>query len=78
MRSWCAYTIPAGGFSLCNTFKAVYRGAPSQGVTYKFNFTPTGATGGSATSLAGTNGLINLSNAALALQHGGTYNASVD
>jgi hypothetical protein len=78
MRSWCAYAIPAGGFSLCNTFKAVYRGAPSQGVTYKFNFTPTGSTGGVATSLAGTNGLINLSNATLALRHGGTYNASVD
>jgi len=78
MKSWCAYTIPAGGFSLCDAFKAVYRGAPSQGVTYAFTFTPTGATAGTATTLSGTNGLITLSNPTLALRYAGTYNARVD
>jgi hypothetical protein len=47
-------------------------------VTYTFNFTPTGLTGGSATSLSGTNGLITLSNPTLALRYAGTYAVSVD
>ncbi len=78
MPSTCASAIPAGGFNLCDSYKAVYRGAPSQGVSYTFNFTPTGATGGSATTLSGTNGLIALSNSTLSLRYGGTYAASVD
>jgi hypothetical protein len=78
MPSTCATIVPAAGFNLCDSYKASFRGAPSQGVTYTFNFTPTGATGGSATSLSGTNGLITLSNPTLALRYAGTYAASVD
>jgi len=78
MQSSCAYTIPAGGFRLCDAFKAVYRGAPSQGVTYNFNFTPVAPTAGSATAVTGTNGLITLSNPTLALRYGGVYNSRVD
>ena len=78
MPSTCASPIPSGGFNLCDSYKAIYRGAPSQGVSYTFNFTPTGATGGSATTLSGTNGLIALSNSTLSLRYGGMYAASVD
>ena len=78
MPSTCATIVPALGFNLCDSYKASFRGAPSQGVTYTFNFTPTGVTGGSATSLSGTNGLITLSNPTLALRYAGTYAASVD
>jgi hypothetical protein len=78
MPSSCAYAIPAGGFRLCDAFKAIYRGAPSQGVTYNFNFTPVAPTPGVATSVNGTNGLMVLSNAAAALRYGGVYNADID
>jgi hypothetical protein len=78
MPSTCAYAIPAAGFRLCDAFKAVYRGAPSQGVTYNFNFTPVAPTPGSPTSVTGTNGLMTLSNAAAALRYGGVYNADID
>lgn len=78
MPSTCATAVPAGGFNLCDSYKAIYRGSPSQGVTYTFNFTPTGVTAGSATSLSGTNGLISLSNPTLALRYYSTYAASVD
>jgi hypothetical protein len=50
MPSTCTTIMPAGGFNLCSTFKAAYRGAASQGVGYTFHFTPTGSTTGSATS----------------------------
>jgi len=78
MPSTCATAIPVGGLNLCDSYKAAYRGAASQGVTYAFNFTPNGATGGSATVLSGTNGLITLSNPVLGLRYNGTYTASVD
>jgi uncharacterized delta-60 repeat protein len=78
MPSTCATVVPGGGLNICDSYKASYRGAPSQGVTYTFNFTPTGLTGGSATSLSGTNGLITLSNPTLALRYAGTYAVSVD
>jgi hypothetical protein len=71
-------STPAGGFNLCDSYKATYRGTPSQGVTYTFNFTPNGITAGSPTSLSGTNGLISLSNSTLALRYTGTYTASID
>lgn len=79
MKSWCAYTIPVGGFGLCDAYKAIYRGAPAQGVTYNFTFTGTG--GGAPvgpTAITGTNGLTTLSQAVLALRYGGIYNAQVD
>jgi hypothetical protein len=78
MPSTCASAIPVGGFNLCDSYKSIYRGAPSQGVTYTFNFTPNGSTAGSAVSLSGTNGLITLSNPILGLRYSGTYTASVD
>jgi hypothetical protein len=78
MPSGCASVEPAGGFSLCNAYRALYRGAPSQGVTYAFEFN--GVSGGATgtTSVSGTNGLITLSNSALALRWGGEYNVTVD
>ncbi len=76
MASSCAYTIPAGGFPLCNTYKAIYRGADS----YTFSFT---GTGGNAafpyTTTSGiSNGLIALSTPSLDLRYGGVYNVRVD
>jgi hypothetical protein len=81
MPSDCSYTEPAGGFNLCNSWKAKYRGAPSNGVTYTFNFTGVGgnaATPFATTTLSGTNGLTTLSNPAFGLRYGGEYDASVD
>jgi hypothetical protein len=81
MPSTCAYTEPAGGFNLCNNWKAIYRGAASNGVTYTFNFTGVGgnaATPFATTSLSGTNGLTTLSNANFGLRYGGEYDATVD
>jgi hypothetical protein len=81
MPSTCAYIEPAGGFNLCNNWKAVYRGAPSNGVSYTFNFTGVGgnaATPFATTSLSGTNGLTTLSNANFGLRYGGEYDATVD
>jgi hypothetical protein len=77
MPSGCGSTQPVGGFSLCNSYKSVYRGATS----YTFNFTGTGGTAPTpyaTTSVVSTNGLITLSNAALALRNGGSYNVRVD
>jgi hypothetical protein len=77
MQSGCASAQPAGGFSLCNSFKAVYRGASS----YTFNFTGAGGTAPmpyATTNLVSPTGLITLSNASLALRNGGVYNVRVD
>jgi hypothetical protein len=81
MPSTCSYTEPSGGFNLCNNWKAQYRGAPSNGVTYTFNFTGIGgnaATPFATTSLSGTNGLTTMSNPVFGLRYGGEYDASVD
>jgi hypothetical protein len=78
MPSGCASAEPAGGFSLCNSYRAQYRGAPSQGVTYAFEFNGVGGGATGVTSLSGTNGLITLSNSALALRWGGEYDVTVD
>ena len=78
MPSACATAVPVGGLNLCNAYRALYRGAPSQGVTYSFNFAPAGETGGSPTSVSGTNGLITLSNPTLGLRYGGFYNTTVN
>lgn len=78
MPSGCGTAVPVGGLNLCNAYRAVYRGAPSQGVTYSFNFAPTGGTVGSPTSVSGTSGLISLSNPTLALRYGGIYNVTVN
>ncbi len=78
MPSGCAYTIPAGGFSLCSSYKAIYRGSPAQGVTYSFNFTGIGGGASGLTTISGTNGLTTLSGATLALRYGGIYDVTVD
>ena len=75
--SGCSYTQPVGGFNLCNTYKSVYRGSSSQGVTYSFNFTGVGGGASGATSVSGTN-LISLSNPVLGLRYGGIYDVQVD
>jgi len=78
MPSGCATTVPVGGLGLCDAYRASYRGAPSQGVTYDFHFTGTGGGASGTNTLSGTNGLCVLSNPALALRYGATYSASVD
>ena len=77
MPSWCAFTIPVGGFGLCDAYKAIYRGA-SPAVDYDFNFT--GVTGAPLvlTQKLATNGLTTLSQASLDLRWGATYNVTVD
>jgi hypothetical protein len=66
-------TDGSGSYDLCNSFKPRWTGAN----LYTFNFTPTGATPGVATSATST-GQIPLSNATLALRHTGTYDARID
>jgi hypothetical protein len=63
---------------LCDIFKAIYRGAPSQGVSYSFSFTGIGGGASGTTTVSGTNGIVTLSNATLALRWGGEYNAQID
>jgi hypothetical protein len=76
MPSGCASTSPVGGFSLCDAFKARYRGAASQGVTYDFTFFDEGYN--TTNTLSGTNGLITLSNPTLGLRWGALLDARVD
>ncbi|MFN5293996.1 MAG: T9SS type A sorting domain-containing protein, partial [Flavobacteriales bacterium] len=78
MPSGCSSVEPVGGFSLCDTYKARYRGAPSQGVTYTFSFTGIGGGATGTTTLSGTNGVTTLSNGTLALRWGGEYDVQVD
>lgn len=78
MPSNCSTIVPAAGLNLCDLVRAVYRGSTSQGVSYTYNFTPTGATAGSPTTVSGTNGLLSLSNTTAALRYGGTYSSTVD
>jgi hypothetical protein len=78
MPSGCAYVQPASGFALCSSYKAIYRGSISSGVSYAFNFQGVGGGASSSTSLSGTNGLIVLSNPTLALRYGGIYDVRVD
>ncbi len=73
----CASVEPAGGFNLCSTFKASYRGA-SPAVTYAFNFQGTGGTSPTTNStISNTNGTITLSNPTLGLRYGGQYDVGV-
>lgn len=78
MPSGCSYTTPVGGFGLCSSYKAIYRGSTAQGVTYDFNFTGVGGGASGTTSVSGTNGLISLANSSLALRYGGIYNVQVN
>jgi len=78
MPSGCATAVPAGGLGLCDAYRAQYRGAPSQGVSYTFHFDGTGGGASGLNTLSGTNGLCVLSNPTLGLRYGGVYAASVD
>jgi hypothetical protein len=77
MPSGCGTAQPTGGYSLCTSYKAIYRGATS----YTFNFTGVGGTAPTpyaTTSATVSNGVIPLSNSSLALRNGGIYNIRVD
>ncbi|MFN0031612.1 MAG: T9SS type A sorting domain-containing protein, partial [Flavobacteriales bacterium] len=63
----------SGTYDRCANFKPNWTGANS----YTFNFTPTAPTPGIPTSATAV-GQISLSNATLALIHGGTYDATID
>jgi hypothetical protein len=76
MPSGCASTAPEGGFSLCDTYRATYRGAASQGVNYNFTFFDQGYN--TSNTVSGTTNLIALSNPALGLRWGSLNDASVD
>ena len=78
MPGGCAYTQPVSGFNLCSAFKSIFRGSPSQGVTYAFTFVAVGGGATGTTSVSGTNGLIPLSNATLGLRYAGVYDVTVD
>lgn len=74
MPSGCAYTIPAGGFPLCNAYKALFRGADS----YTFRFTGTGGGAPLVTTSGTSSGFIPLSTLSLDLRYSGIYNVRVD
>ena len=78
MPSNCSTVVPGAGLNLCDVVRSVYRGSSSQGVSYTYNFVPTGTTAGAPTTISGTNGLLSLSNGTAALRYGGTYGATVD
>jgi hypothetical protein len=78
MPGACAYTQPAAGFNICSAFKSIFRGSPSQGVTYAFNFAGVGGGASGTTSVSGTNGLISLSNSTLGLRYGGIYDVTIN
>lgn len=78
MPSGCALAVPVGGFNLCNSYKAVYRGAAGNGVSYDFTFTGVGGGASGTTSVSATNGLISLANPTLNLRYGGIYDVEVD
>ena len=78
MPSGCALANPVGGFNLCGSYKAIFRGSLGNGVTYDFDFTGVGGGASGTTSLSGTNGLISLANPTLGLRYGGIYNVQVD
>jgi hypothetical protein len=73
--SGCATTTPAGGFSLCSSYKVLFTSATS----YTLSFVGTGGNAnGTNASLTSSTGLISLSSPALALRYGGVYNVQID
>jgi len=73
--SSCSYAVPAGGFSLCNTYKANFTSATS----YTFNFNGiSGNAAGINTSATINGNLISLSNPALGVLSGSGYNVVID
>jgi hypothetical protein len=73
--SGCANTTPAGGFSLCSSYKVLYTGATSY--TYHFNGVG-GTSNGVNSSVTSLTGLITLNNPSLALRYSGVYNVRID
>lgn len=78
MPGACAYTQPVGGYNPCGAFKSIFRGSPSSGVTYAFNFAGVGGGATETTTVSGTNGLITLSNPTLALRYAGVYDVTIN
>lgn len=74
MPSGCALNTPVGGFTLCSSYKAIYRGASS----YTFNFTGTGGSAPLVTTSTSSTGLIPMNTPILDLRYGGIYNVRVD
>jgi len=73
--SGCAVLTPAAGFSLCNSYKALFTSATS----YTFNFSGVaGTAAGVNSSVTSLTSLITLSNASLGLRYGGMYNVRID
>jgi hypothetical protein len=73
--SGCANLAPAGGFSLCNSYKVMYTAATSY--TYVFNGVG-GSSNGVNSSVTSLTGIITLNNSSLALRYGGVYNVRID
>ena len=69
--SFCA--DGSGTYQLCSNLKAQFTGATN----YTYNFTPTGSTGGSPSSITHS-GQLPLSTVALGLRYGGTYTVRID
>ena len=78
LPSVCASVAPVGGFNLCSSFKAAYRGSSTQGASYNFNFNGTGGGATGTTSISSSTGVISLSAPSLGLRYGGTYSVSID
>jgi len=77
MPSGCNYTEPAGGFNLCSTFKATYRGTTPQ-VTYTVTFNGVGGTAiGQAPATNTGSHFFPFSTPALGLRYGGQYDVNV-
>jgi hypothetical protein len=73
--SGCANVTPAGGFSLCSSYKVQYTSATS----YTYNFTGiSGAANGNNSSVTSLTGLITLNNTSLGLRYGSAYNVRID
>ena len=73
--SGCANLTPAGGFSLCNSYKVMYTAATSY--TYVFNGVG-GSSNGVNSSVTSLTGIITLNNTSLGLRYGGVYNVRID
>jgi hypothetical protein len=73
--SGCASTPPAGGFTLCSSYKVLYTAATS----YTLNFNGVGGTAaGLNSSVVSATGVVTLNNTSLALRYGGVYNVRID
>jgi len=73
--SGCATSVPAGGLSLCSSFKVLYTGATS----YTLGFAGIGGSAnGINSNITSLTGIVSLGNQSLGLRYGGVYNVQVD